>query len=157
MKKVLFTLVLLLVVPADVYGQTQKQAISLAEEIDRVNLELSTAGLNLSQMVPRLPSSELVEGAEIGNRADVIEVLFAQISVLARIYSVMETDRDRMFVRVYLFETAKQSTRTIERSLRSINQCLVGLRTPAAIAEAQKIRDAIQKLHSQIRATIPDS
>lgn len=148
-------LALALAVPA--HAQTQDQAAKLSDFLDKAEQELNTSGINLAQMAMGIQSPE-ADALLMINSSSSEAVWYAdKLSMVVFIYSVMLDKRDQATVKKMMVTQAKQSVRGSDTSIEQINKVLGKLRSPAAIAEAQKARDLVQKIRDEIQRAFPDS
>ena len=148
-------LALALAVPA--HAQTQDKAAKLSDFLDKTGQELNTSETNLAQMGMGMQSPDIDVILMIHSYSDEAGWYADKLSMVVFIYAVMLDKRDQATVKKMMVTQAKQSVRGSDRSIENINKLLDKLRSPAAIAEAQKARDLVQKIRDEIQRAFPDS
>ena len=100
-----------------------------------------TAARNLNEMRNSLPASE---GEAVGNVVHETWLVFetaGRIVIAGDIYRDMKANDDKATVVIYFVDAAKHYSRQMKLSLPWLNECLVQIKAPAALAEATKVRD----------------
>ena len=111
---------------------------------------LGQAKSNLIQMEAGLPGHEADSAAMISAISDVPEGHIRSLSMLLIIYAAMINDTDRNIVRKFVVLDCKAYDKQSDISLKSINRNLARLKSPAAISEATKMRDALQEIKERL-------
>ena len=152
---VAITLSLVLTVPA--HAQTLEQASKLVDFLDRTGSELAQSNTNLLQMTEGMQSPESERAMMIFDSVTNTECYFGELLTVATIYSLMVDNRDRATVKKMLGLLAKQSVKAANVTISTSNRELAKMRSPSAVAEAQKARDLVQKIRDEIQRTFPGS
>jgi hypothetical protein len=146
---------LLLVLCTSVLAQSQGETQELADVLDKHNGIVLTATQNLLGMASAAPEPEAMRIDFITCTTGPIQVDIQHLVNLSSLHSMMVDSRDQGMLHRLLVIQANGFLRMSERAVRHVNQNLALLRSQAAIAEAQKLRDAIQAIQERIRHTIP--
>jgi hypothetical protein len=154
MRSILLPIALTLALMPLARGQDQGQAGKLAEFLGRTDQEASTAATNLVQMGPGLmpPESDVIEA--IHGSTVAASAYLDKLNQVTFIYSIMRDKVDRDLVRQLMLLQAKHTVRGCDLAIEQINRRLGMLRSPAAIAEAQKVRDLLQKARGTVLETV---
>jgi predicted PurR-regulated permease PerM len=147
---------LLIVVSSTVVAQTAEQAARLLNLFDTTGLEFSYAIKNVSEMASGVPAAEGERLDRIAEFAASADSRLNHLSDLVFLYANISSPEDRALTRKVMTRTAKYVLAIWAVSLKSINRNLAGLRSPAAVAEAQKVRDRLQTLTDAVRQTFPN-
>ncbi len=150
-------ILLSLALAAPAYAQTQAQAAKLSDFLDKTGRELNTSGSNLIQIATGIQSPEMDVLLMIHSSSSEAAWYADKLSQVTFIYSIMIDKRDQVLVKKIMAAQAKQSLRGSDTSIEQVNKALGKLRSPGALAEAQKARDLIQKIRDEIQRTIPES
>lgn len=105
---------------------------------------------NLIQVADSLQSAE--QGPVVAILGDTTTALddVDKILTLAVIYNEMETANDKSVARKALAATLRKSQGPLNASIEQINTMLAYIRTPAALSEAQQIRDQLQAVRRDL-------
>lgn len=162
LRLILITTAFLLSTMLPSHAQTVAQAAKLGEFLDLTNSELNATTTNLLQMAhgiesQRVESVESINVLGIFDAADNAARYFDKLEIVVAIYSLMVDSRDQAKVKKIGMLLSKQSVVASDNAISRINRNLINLRSPAAIAEAQKTRDLIQKIRDEIQRVFPPS
>jgi hypothetical protein len=143
----------LLYLPA--FAQSQADTARLSEVLDKQNeIMLSTQG-NLIEMTSGLPEPEATRVDHITVYADSVQYGTQHLIVLTSLHSKMRDTEDRDLVRGYVTLQARYLLKTTNNALHGLNTNLGRLRSPAAIADVQKLRETIQAIQTRVREAFP--
>jgi hypothetical protein len=119
-------------------------AVAAASAVDQ---QLLAARKNLSQMSRGLTSIERDCASSVWSAATDFQGTVSDAINVGRILTEMKSPEDLNTVRVYYFGQSSLNAATVgDYDLELVNNCLVDITTPAALAEATKIRDAMVRL-----------
>lgn len=149
------TLSLALTTPT--HAQISEKVSNLADFLNRTGSELAQTKTNLLQMSKGMQPPEGDWTMLIHDEITRVETYVDRLNIVASIYTLMIDIRDRAAVKKYLVILAKQAVSESNYQIEKINEKVVLIHSPAAIAEAQKARDLIQKIRDEIQRTFPDS
>lgn len=133
------------------HGQTHAQLSHLFDQLKSLGTHISNAQLNLLAMADGLPEKDSHQVWKIIHESDVTTEFVIMLRSLISINLNLQSAHDRdLVLRVIKFNTSRYLNR-LDAMQRVINRYLVGIKSPAAISEATKIRDAMQNLISEIQ------
>jgi hypothetical protein len=121
--------------PVDRHIPETVQAVEVARE------SLVAAARNLTGMRNSLPSSEGEAVQKVISEAWLVFESAGRIVTVGDIYVKMKTTDDMATVSTYFSQAAKHYRKQVDLSLPWLNECLVRIKTPAALAEATNVRD----------------
>lgn len=157
LRSIIAAITLSLIIAVPTHAQTQAQAAKLSDFLDKSGQELSISGRNLIQMAMGMQSPEMDVLSMIHSSSSEAAWYADKLSQVTFIYSVMLDKRDQATVKKMMVMQVKQSVRGSNTSIEQVNKMLGKLQSPAAVAEAQKCRDLIQKIRDEIQRTVPGS
>lgn len=146
---------LALSVPAQ--ALTLEQATKLVSFLNSTTTELAQAKTNLLQMSSGMPLGESIQIDTIYDSITTTDCYFQKLNIVTNIYSLMQDSRDQAISKNYINLIAKHTVTSANTTINVLNRQLATIRSPAAIAEAQKIRDLVQKIRDEIQRTVPGS
>ncbi len=157
MRSIIIGFLLSLIFAAPAVAQTQAQAIKLKMFLDQNTKELGDTTQNIYQMALGMQSPEIAEASFLADTLSSHSNYFDTVSIIASIYAMMIDSRDKEVVRKVLVIYVKTALRASDMVVGIVNKQLVKLHSPAAIADAQKARDLIQKIRDEIQRIVPGS
>ncbi len=157
LRSIIASVVVSLALVTSAHAQTQDQASKLSDYLGRTGQELDTAGMNLLHMATGMQSPEMDHISMIEGASRNCSSYIDKLGEVTFIYSILLDKRDQAAVKKRVVLFAKQSVRSCEVSIEQFNRALGKLRSPAALAEAQKTRDLMQKIRDEIQRTVPGS
>jgi hypothetical protein len=142
---------------APAFAQSPADMEKLSDFLDKQNEIVLLAQQNLIGMGLGLSEPESSRIDQITNITVTVQMATQALVTLSHIHSMMRDERDRMIVYRHTVTQARSVVKHSELSNRAVNRNLALLRSPAAISEAQKLRDALQAIERQVMQTIPKS
>jgi hypothetical protein len=138
------------------HALTLAQAAKLADLLERTGKELSQSTSNLLGMTAGMREPEDGTAQRIYDRAaNIDQKHLTQLFIVVSIFLQMKDSRDQAVVRNYVGILAGSAVQSADSAIDGINRDIVKLSSPAAIAEAQKARDLIQKIRDEIKPMAP--
>jgi hypothetical protein len=121
------------------FGQAVHSAIALEKE-------MSTALNNLRQMTRGLTSTESGAATDVFQAEINFHCTLNEVITIGQILGDMKSAEDRSTVGQYFSQSSRDAVAHADIAIEYINNNLVAITTPAALAEATKIRDAVVRL-----------
>ena len=117
---------------------------------DSASTEVLAGAQNLHELARLLKGHEGQAAGEICVSAAVANDNIQWFATLAMIYQRMESPDDKAEVQKWAALQLDRTKRALEVHINHINSLLVFVRTPAALAEAQNIRDHLQQVRREL-------
>jgi hypothetical protein len=136
-------LVAYIVVAPTTYAQSSPpihRAIGAALVLEK---EMSTAWNNLRQMMHGLPTIEQRAADAVVQATIDFQDRLSQVITVGQIIMDMKSAEDRSTVRLYFSESSHTFVSSADADVEYVNQKLIYFTTPAALAEATKLRDSM--------------
>jgi len=128
-------------------AMSEAQARKLSES---VFTEVLARAQNLHGIAESLNGHEAQAVGEICVSATVANDNVQWFASLATIYQRMESQNDKSEVQMWAARQLDSTKKALEIHINHINSLLVVVRTPAALSEAQKIRDSLQQVRREL-------
>lgn len=123
-----------------------------ANQVEGARSSIAEAARNLAQIRDALAGQDEAERAsKIVDEAWLLFETAGRVVVVADIARQMRTEGDRAIVISYFASATKHYGKQVDIDLPYLNQLLVGLRTPAALVEATRIRDKMLEARTALR------
>ena len=138
--------------PSPAFAQTKADAYKMSGVLEEISQEINRVRKNILEMSRGLPEAESDTATFLYDFTAVMEEQLSVLSMLGTLYSLMVHPKDEATARQIMVAYAR--TLNVPLITKAINERLGRLRSPPAIAEAQKLRDAIQRGQDVIRGTV---
>ena len=116
-----------------------------------IQREMLTGQKNLRQMKGVLSSVEKDSIDTVVSEAEFIQQAVSGTVDIGQLIRELRHDDDADIARGYLRDSAQHSIEEIDNDLELVNACLTAFTTPAALAEATKIRDKMIEAREDLR------
>lgn len=138
------------------YGQTPDQSAKFADSLSTLVEKLDESGKNLLDMAYSLPAGSTDQETLLFIQDNLMftGAVIGKVEILAVIHSSMESPKDQLVVKRYLNISAEHASGVSERAVSNVNRKLVSVKSAAAIAEMQKIRDLLQSIGKELRPMV---
>jgi hypothetical protein len=136
-------------------AQTIKQAATLGSFLETHSTSLGQASSNFTSMLSGLKGDEKFSAEGIYETTNSAQHYIDMLYVVVSIYAQMIDAHDQAIAKKYVTGISPHTIKASEASLKIINRELARLNSPAAISEAQKIRDLIIKIRDEIQRVVP--
>lgn len=159
LRLIVVTIALSLALMSTAHGQTIDQAkiYKVAVFLNQASSELDQSQTNLLQMIEGMQSPESDRTMMIYDSATRTQDGIGLLLIVAEIHSLMVDIKDEATVKSVLVLLAKNAISVTNTTIGVINRELAKIRSPAAIAEAQKARDQIYMIRDKIQQAFPGS
>ncbi len=157
LRSIIAAIVLSLILATPAYAQTQTQAANVSALLEKSGQELRQANINLYQMTINLQAPEIDYVSSITQTVVSADATFDRLLAYIFIYSILIDRRDQSLVKQFIPDQAKRALVLADMAVGNINRVIVRMQSNAAIAEAQKARDLIQRMRDEVHRTIPGS
>jgi len=105
---------------------------------------------NLLEMAQASKGQEAQALVAIANSGRESEVAVDRFLELALIYQAMTNEKDKAIVALHASTSLMGAKGSLDISSQAINRYLTSLTSPAAVAEAQRLRDRMQELRQEL-------
>lgn len=136
-------------VPTRTSAQTVNQAEAYGAFLDKSGVTITQAVSNLEQIGRGLPDREFRSVAYVLVGGLEAAAMVARTADIAHAYSSMQGSADSEVLRRDLSALAGGLVASCDTEIQKINFNLGSLKSPAAVAESQKVRDSIQGVRDQ--------
>lgn len=157
LRSIVTVIILLLAIPMQTHAQTVGQAVKFDSFLDGATRDLAQVKTNLLDMSGGMPVEESIHMDTIDFSIRDTECILDKLSIVGKIYSVINDKRERGKVKQFYVSIGKHAVRASNRTVANLNRELSKVRSPAAIAEVQKARDLILRIRDEIQETVPGS
>lgn len=146
---------LLLAFAASAHAQTKAQADKLSDYLYKAAEDISQVTINLIEMERGMQPPDDFHTSSVYEVAKNAQGSYDKLHIVVTIYSMMKDSRDQATVKKYIQPLAKHAIAASNSAISTANRSLGGLKSPAAIAEVQKVRDILQRVRDEIQRSVP--
>lgn len=146
-------LALSLFVLSTAYAQTPTQSEKFAALISPLSDKLAQSNRTLLDMSSGIPPESGDQNAifSISENLMIASEVLDRVSDLALIHSLMQSPKDQITVKKFLNSTTKYAVKVNERTLKITNRESVRIKSSAAAAEVQKVRETLQVIGKEMQ------
>lgn len=126
---------------------SESQALQLHQDVSQ---HIGRTVQNLLDMAQASKGVEAQALVAIANSGTASEATVSRFLELALIYQAMTSEKDKVIVAGYASIDLATAKGSLDVSNHAINQYLTSLTSPASIAEAQRLRDALHELRQEL-------
>lgn len=155
MLRILIAMIALIALITHANAEPVKAGNELNDFVIKAQSDSDQPRSNLLSMVTGLPESEAEYVFQIYDAATRADEKVSQLFVATSIYTVMVDIRDMAKVRRVINLLASQTIKTLDSQLNVINRNMAKLRAPAAVTEAQRVRDLLVETRDGLQKRTP--
>jgi hypothetical protein len=133
--------------------QQQERAVHLVKELQRA--DVYAASRNIAHMSTSLSDSEYARVEDLQDAFDAATSMNEHLSSLVLVYSLMRDPHYQNVAFVIAHTTALDVLKKLNVGIARVNTQLIGVTTPAVLAEAQKLRDYLEVLRDLTMRLFP--
>lgn len=139
------------------YAQSPSQSAKFADSFGTLAESLGEANQTLFDMSRGMPVDSTDENAvsSITETLLYTGVILDRVQILATIHGMMQSPADQLIVKRFLSSSVKYALKANEAALANVNRLSVRVKSAAAIAELQKIREILQQCRKEMQQLVP--